>query len=177
MPENGRIDAVDHRVQPGEHRKLLIANLCRCMTGSLESLSCSVRKAEVALGGCGDPGVLQEAVEVLVEGGFGIVKGARHSVFTSDVAIKRLKQVRLSQVFLRRLRKSHFLQLLDDDNASKDAVARILENANPSLTEHTHLLLQDSGVPVSTESNLGLPHRAAQAFYVPHHASTKVGHE
>lgn len=95
--EAGRIDAVVKRVQPGELRQLFISNLRRCMVGTMEGLSSSVRKAQFALGGPRETGVLEEEAGVLGEGGFGVVKGARHSVFPGKFALKRIDKVRVLQ--------------------------------------------------------------------------------
>ncbi|CAM9642320.1 unnamed protein product, partial [Pylaiella littoralis] len=62
------------------------------MTGSLESLSCAVRNAQVALNTHHENGALQEEKNILGEGGFGIVQGASHSVLPGSFALKRLKK-------------------------------------------------------------------------------------
>lgn len=97
-PETGRIDDVVNRVQSGQLRRLFISNLRVCPVGSLGDLASSVRKAQTVLGGHrDDPGVLEEEVEPLGEGGFGIVTGACHTMLPGKFAIKKMKQVKGSQ--------------------------------------------------------------------------------
>lgn len=94
----GRIGDLVNRVKPGELRTLFIENLRQSKVGSTENLGCSVWQARVALDGRRKTGVLQEEADVLGEGGFGVVRGARHTIFPGKFAVKRLKQVRVSQV-------------------------------------------------------------------------------
>lgn len=95
-PEAGCIEDCVNRVKPGDLRALHIENLRKCHMGSLESLSCAVRKARDALCGNLETGFLQEEADVLGEGVFGTVRGARHTIFPGSFALKRLKQVRVS---------------------------------------------------------------------------------
>lgn len=93
-PEARGINDLVNRVKPGELRAMFIANLRRCVTGSLESLSCSVRRAQVLLGGHRETGALVEEAMVLGDGGFGVVTSVRHTILPGDFALKRLKHVR-----------------------------------------------------------------------------------